>query len=188
VVCSSNMRQMGVALQCYMQDSDSRLPDSSCHITDPNQYWLKILSKYLKQNLLFKCPADTAKDFVDWNRPLAEQTGRRWSSFALNGLLDSKCARYGGRYNKTKFILKPQHCIYISESPSSWTAYDHIHPEQWANIQEAKGKIAWDRHIKKSNYLFADGHAQILEIEKTYSWPGDCFWFPESAPAWPKDE
>lgn len=188
VVCSSNMRQMGVALQCYMQDSDSRLPDSSCYITDPNQYWLKILSKYLKQNLLFKCPADTAKDFVDWNRPLAEQTEKRWSSFALNGLLDSKCPRYGGRFNKTKLIPKPQYCIYVSESPSSWTSYDHIHPEQWASVQEAKGKIAYDRHNKKSNYLFADGHAQMLEIEKTFSWPGECFWFPEAAPGWPKDE
>jgi len=188
IVCSSNMRQMGIALQCYFEDNDTRLPNSSCHITDPNQYWLKILSKYLKQNLLFKCPSDTAKEFIDWNKPLSGQGNKRWSSFALNALLDSKCSRFKGRYNRTKMIPKPQYCIYAAESPSSWTSYDHIHPEQWADIREAKGKIAYDRHNKKSNYLFADGHTEILEIEKTFSWPGNCLWFPESAPAWPKDE
>jgi prepilin-type processing-associated H-X9-DG protein len=184
------MRQMGVALQCYLQDSDSRLPDSSCHISDPNQYWLKILTKYLKQNLLFKCPSDEAKNFIDWNRSLDEQPeNSRWSSFALNALVDSKCNRYNGRYNSVKFIHKPQHCIYISESPSSWTSADHIHPEQWfCNIKLAKGQIAWDRHSKKSNYLFTDGHAETLKIEETYSWPGNCFWFPESAPGWPPDD
>ena len=188
VMCSSNMRQMGIALQCYLQDSDTRLPDSSCHITDPNQYWLKILSKYLKQNLLFKCPSDTARDFIDWSKPLDAQGDKRWSSFALNGLLDSKCSRYSGKYNRTRMILKPQYCIYVAESPSSWTSYDHIHPEQWADVKEAKGKIAYDRHNGKSDYLFSDGHAAMLEIEETYSWPGNCFWFPECAPAWPKDE
>ncbi|MFA5292454.1 MAG: prepilin-type N-terminal cleavage/methylation domain-containing protein [Phycisphaerae bacterium] len=194
VVCSSNMRQMGVALQCYLQDSDTRLPDSSCHhLDDPNQYWLKILSKYLKQDLLFKCPSDTARDFIDWDKPLESQGDKRWSSFALNALLDSKCDRpdkYNkGKYNRTRMIPKPQYCIYVSESLSSWTAVDHIHPEQWFyNIKLAKGQIAWDRHSKKSNYLFADGHAEMLKFEDTYSWPGNCLWFPECAPAWPNDE
>ncbi|PKL48871.1 MAG: hypothetical protein CVV39_03645 [Planctomycetes bacterium HGW-Planctomycetes-1] len=190
VVCSSNMRQMGVALQCYLQENDSHLPDSSCHTSDPNQYWLKILIKYLKQDLLFKCPSDKTENFVDWNKPLCQQPAdSRWSSFTLNALLDSKCSRFNGRYNSVKFIYKPQHCIYVSENPSSWTSADHIHPETWGyNIKIAKGQIAWDRHLKKSNYLFTDGHAETLKIEDTYSWPGNCFWFPEAAPAWPADD
>ncbi|HBG26492.1 MAG: hypothetical protein A2Y10_04105 [Planctomycetes bacterium GWF2_41_51] len=190
VVCSSNMRQMGVALQCYLQDSETHLPDSSCHTDDPNEYWLKILTKYLKQNLLFKCPADEAKNFVDWNKSSRQQPDNaRWSSFALNSLLDSNCPRYSGKYNSVKFIYKPQYCIYVSESPSSWTKEDHIHPETWGySINTAKKYIAWDRHSNKSNYLFADGHAETLKIEDTYSWPGNCFWFPESSPGWPNDE
>ncbi len=188
IVCSSNMRQMGIALRCYFEDNDTRLPDSSCRIKDPNQYWLKILSKYLKQNLLFKCPSDTAKEFIDWNKPLDGQGNKRWSSFALNSLLDSTCSRNKGKYNITRMIPKPQYCVYICEKPSesSWATVDHIHPESWGDdINYAKGSIAWNRHNKKSNYLFADGHSEILKIEDTYSWPGNCFWFPESAPAWP---
>ena len=187
VVCSSNMRQMGVALQCYMQDSDSHLPvGHSCNTSDLEQYWLKVLCKYLKQDLLFQCPADTARDFVDWDKPLDEQTGRRWSSFAVNGLLDPEQG-----YDSLKKIKKPQHCVYVCEKPSSpdWTSVDHIHPDKWSgNIGLAKANVAYNRHSGKSDYLFADGHAQMLEIEKTYSWPGDCFWFPNSAPAWPPDK
>ena len=189
VACSSNMRQMGIALNTYLIDNEDRLPDSSCHVSDPNKYWISILSKYVGEQLLFRCPADRAKNFVDWNKPLDEQSkDLRWSSFALNALLDSKCPRYSGRYNTARAIRKPQYCVYVAESPSSWTSADHIHPEQWFyNIQLAKGQVAWDRHSGKSNYLFVDGHADTLEIEQTYSWPGNCYWFPESAPSWPPD-
>ncbi|MDD5063843.1 MAG: prepilin-type N-terminal cleavage/methylation domain-containing protein [Phycisphaerae bacterium] len=189
-VCSANMRQMGIALNSYLIESNYRLPDSSCHVSNQDEYWISILSEYLGEQLLFRCPSDGAQNFVDWNKPLDEQLADlRWSSFALNALLDSRCPRYYGRYNVVTTIHKPQYCIYVSESPSSWTSADHVHPENWFyNIDLAKGQVAWDRHSKKSNYLFADGHAETLTIEQTYSWPGDCFWFPESAPKWPPDE
>jgi prepilin-type N-terminal cleavage/methylation domain-containing protein/prepilin-type processing-associated H-X9-DG protein len=190
LICSSNMRQMGIALKTYLMDNRDHLPDSSCHISDPDKYWIAILSKYLGEDLLFQCPSDESKNFIDWNKPFDTQPAdARWSSFALNALLDSQCPRYNGRYNDVKAIRKPQYCIYVSESPSSWTSEDHVHPEWWFyNIDLAKGKVAWDRHSKRSNYLFADGHAELLEIEKTYTWPGNCFWFPDSAPGWPADE
>jgi prepilin-type processing-associated H-X9-DG protein/prepilin-type N-terminal cleavage/methylation domain-containing protein len=189
-VCSANMRQMGIALNSYLIESNNRLPDSSCRISDPNKFWISILSEYVGQQLLFRCPSDRAQNFVDWNKPLSEQSADlRWSSFALNALLDSKCPRHYGKYNVVTAIRKPQHCIYVSESPSSWTSADHVHPETWFyNIDLAKGQVAWDRHLGKSNYLFADGHAETLTIEQTYNWPGNCFWFPESAPKWPPDD
>ena len=184
VVCSSNMRQMGVALQCYFQDSEFHLPAGhSCNITDPNQYWLKILSKYLKQELLFKCPADTAKDFAELDKPLSSQSGKRLSSFVINALLDPTQG-----YDCLKKIKNPKYCVYVSEKPSrpDMAEVDHIHPDSWGfKISKAKNYIAWDRHSKKSNYLFADGHCELTEIEKTYSWPGSCLWFPQSAPVWP---
>jgi len=191
LICFSNMRQTGLALNTYLMDNRNRLPDSSCSsLLDPEQYWIKILSRYTGQQLLFRCPADKAKNFIDWNKPLAEQSKElRWSSFALNALLDSKCARYKGRYNVTTEIRKPQYCVYIAESPSSWTSYDHIHPETWNyNTAVAKGSIAWNRHQGQSHYLFADGHAERLKIEDTYSWPGNCYWFPDTAPNWPDDD
>ena len=188
IACLSNMRQMGIALQAYLIDSDNRLPPSSCNLSDPNQYWLRTLTKYTREKLLFRCPSDRAKDFVDWNIPLDEQPDdSRWSSFALNCLLDPHCHYNRGRYNNIVNIKRPTYCIYVSESPSSWTEYDHVHPETWGSLQQAKGQIAWDRHAGTSNYLFVDGHAENLRIEQTWSWPGQCYWYPGYAPGWPPD-
>jgi prepilin-type N-terminal cleavage/methylation domain-containing protein/prepilin-type processing-associated H-X9-DG protein len=188
ISCISNMRQMGVALQTYLIDSENRLPPSSCHLSDPNQYWLKILTKYTGENLLFRCPSDEAKNFVDWNLPLDEQQDDpRWSSFALNGLLDPRCLYNRGRYNNVINIRQQGYCIYVSESPSSWTKYDHIHPETWGSLEQVKGQVAWNRHEGTSNYLFVDGHAENLKVEQTWSWPGQCYWYPGYAPGWPPD-
>jgi prepilin-type processing-associated H-X9-DG protein/prepilin-type N-terminal cleavage/methylation domain-containing protein len=186
LVCSSNMRQLGIALYTYCMENKDRLPDSSCHQSDPEKYWLKILSNYTSEKLLFRCPSDKTKNFIDWNRPLSGQpTNLRWSSFALNALLDSKCPQYSGRYNVVKAIRKPQYCIYVAESPQSWENFDHIHPEGWESIEQEKGQIDWNRHTGTSNYLFADGHAENLKIEQTWDYPAINFWLPDTAPVWP---
>lgn len=191
LVCTSNMRQVGIAVQAYIIDSKNHLPPSSCHIINPDQYWLRILSKYTGEQLLFHCPSDKSKNFVDWDKPLGEQQDKRYSSFAVNALLDPVCFRYGcstNRYNRVDLIKKSMNCIWISEAPDteSFRLADHIHPEVWeGSVEYAKTFIAWDRHMGKSNYLFADGHTETLEFEDTYEWPNKCYWYPESAPTWP---
>ena len=188
ITCISNMRQMGVALQAYLMDSENRLPPSSCYLSDPNQYWLKILTRYTGEKLLFRCPSDKAKNFVDWDLQLDEQPDdSRWSSFALNGLLDPRCSYNRGRYNNIINIRQPGYCIYVSESPSSWTKYDHTHPETWGSLDQAKGQVSWGSHNGTSNFLLVDGHAENLKIEQTWSWPGQCWWYPGYAPGWPPE-
>jgi len=193
IKCQANMRQMGLALQVYLPDHDDRLPPSSCHCTDPNGHWLRILSRYTREGLLFRCPSDRSKAFVDWDRPLRDQKDCRYSSFAVNALLDPIHYRYStGRntYNCVKAIRRPQSCIWIAEAPEkdSFNLADHIHPESWeGSVDYARQFIAYDRHKNTSNYLFTDGHAEPMRIEQTYDWPGTCLWFPESSPRWPSD-
>jgi prepilin-type N-terminal cleavage/methylation domain-containing protein/prepilin-type processing-associated H-X9-DG protein len=193
ISCLSNLRQIGISTQAYLSEHENQLPPSSCHISRPEQYWLNIISGYTGEQLLFHCPGDKTENFVDWDKPLTEQQDRRFSSFAVNSLLDPVCYRYGARenkYNKVEKIKKPRYCIWISEAPNTdaFLLADHIHPETWeGSVEYAKTFIAWDRHIGKSNYLFADGHVETLEFEETYKWPARCFWYPESAPAWPEN-
>ena len=192
IACLSNMRQMGVAVSAYLTDSAYRLPPSSCHLDDPNDHWLRILAGYTREQLLFHCPSDTARDFVDWNKPLDEQKDRRYSSFAVNSLLDPLHFRYGprtNRYNDTNCIRQPMYTIWLSEAPDTenFNLADHIHPEMWeGSIEYARQSIAWDRHKGTSNYLFADGHAENMKFEETYAWPDTCYWYPEAAPKWPE--
>lgn len=186
VVCLSNMRQIGIALQGYTSDNGDRLPPSSCHTADPNLYWLRVLTRYTRETLLFRCPADKTKLFIDWNIPVDNQPKTaRWSSFALNALLDPLCPFNNGRYNYVTAIRHPQSCIFTLESPMSWLNYDHAHPEQWESTEQAKGQVDWNRHKNCSNYLFVDGHAENLKIEQTWDYPTINFWLPETAPGWP---
>lgn len=188
LLCLSNERQVGLSLQAYLLEHDDRLPPSSCHLDNPDQYWLKILADYTQTQLLFCCPSDRSKNFVNWDRPLDEQEdGLRWSSFALNSLLDPDCPYYNiGRYNKVSNIKRPRYYIYVSEAPDNWTSADHFHPETWRKIDQIKGQIAWDRHKNQTaNYVFADGHAENLHVEQTWQRPGRCYWYPSDAPGWP---
>lgn len=189
LICSSNVRQFGIALNAYTMDHDQRLPPSSCHLDAPQQYWLHVLSHYSDADLLYCCPSDTSKEFVDWDRPLEEQDDDlRWSSYAVNSMTDPDCPLNQGRYNRLDQIPQPRYCVYLCEAPEHWVHEDHLHPENWGSIDEVKGQIAWDRHDGRSNYLFTDGHAECLEVEQTWAWPGNCFWFPGYAPGWPPDD
>ena len=193
IACLSNLRQTGIALQAYLPDSDYRLPPSSCHIRDPNDHWLRILARYTREQILFRCPSDQGHEFVDWDRPLIEQKEARYSSFAVNALLDPVHFRYGprsNRYNNVTAIRRPMSCIWISEAPDteSFNLADHIHPEMWeGSVEYAKRFVAWDRHGRTSHYLFADGHAEVLAFAETYEYPGTCNWYPEAAPKWPEN-
>ena len=190
VYCLNNLRGIGVALKAYCLDYDDYLPQTS-HALDREKYWLRVLTRYTHANIMFTCPADKSEHpFVDWNLPQEDQPEEaRWSSYAVNVLFDVKNEFNNGRYNRLSSVRCPGKCIYVSEAPDSWITYDHVHPERWYySLDLAKGQVAWDRHTnERSNYLFADGAARTLAIEKTYSWPGDCLWFPGYAPNWPKD-
>ena len=199
-VCFSNLRQTGIALQCYLITEDGRVPSSSCHLSDPTQFWLYILTQYTQEDLLFHCPSDRKEHpFLDWeNLPDPIPSDCRWSSYALNPLLDRDTLYQNGQFNKVSNVRSPRYCIWIHEAPDSWTNQDHGHPEMWfGNIDLAKGDVAWNRHNRRkdssqpggfdgiSNYLFLDGHAEGLPILETYDKEGHCCWMPDSAPTWP---
>ncbi len=190
-ICLSNMRQIGIATRCYLDDTDGRLPPSTCHIKDDRwqEYWLYVLSRYSGSGVIFRCPADRSKlEFVNWQDVDVMPTDKqRWSSLGYNTQLD--IVDIGGKankYNKVLNIRQPAECIWISETPQEWTDFDHIHPEAWFNVELAQRQIDHVRHSGKANYMFVDGSAAWMEIEETLKWPDRCLWFPQSAPRWPK--
>lgn len=42
---------------------------------------------------------------------------------------------------------------------------------QWTGIPAARNAVAGERHSKKSNCLFVDGHVRALSVEATFN-PG----------------
>jgi prepilin-type N-terminal cleavage/methylation domain-containing protein len=79
VACLNNLHQIGIALDLYLQDNDSRLP--SCPLLpsiDPSLTPLMIVLKpYVQEGRIYECPADR-RIFPK------EQTSYEWN-FHLNG-------------------------------------------------------------------------------------------------------
>src|SRR5580704_5703827 len=65
VYCVNNLRQVGLAMQMYGDDSNDRLPVSSANITVPNQggftnaptAWTVALLPYYQNTNVLRCPA-----------------------------------------------------------------------------------------------------------------------------------
>lgn len=61
--CQSNLKQIGLGLQMYMQDNDARVPicvdNSTPTPTDDTGYWWVTLYKYTKNDQVFVCPSWT---------------------------------------------------------------------------------------------------------------------------------
>ena len=84
--CLSNLRQVGVALQLYVQDSNNRLPvmrdrnlSSTNELPSPDQ----VLSNYLGNVRVLRCPSDREQLF--------ERSG---SSYSWNSLLNGQDAEH----------------------------------------------------------------------------------------------
>ncbi len=79
VACLNNLHQIGIALDLYLQDNDSRLPTSPMlpSLDTSLTPIMTVLKPYLDAPKIFQCPAD---------RTIfpKEQTSYEWNSF-LNG-------------------------------------------------------------------------------------------------------
>jgi prepilin-type N-terminal cleavage/methylation domain-containing protein len=79
--CLSNMRQMGLAVQMYLQDFDERFPLDSHTGSGAYWTWLFTLEPYTKTRLLYRCPSDPS---TNWERPRPGQRTPRRVSYGTN--------------------------------------------------------------------------------------------------------
>ncbi len=196
VLCMSNMRQMGIAMLSYALNNLEYLPASSCPLAEPDiehpeeLYWLTILQKYAGQPLVGRCRSDkTEKPFLNWANPphRDEWTKYRWSSYAINACLGPLKSNLA--LQRLNLIKTPAAVIYIAEirSGDSYDCADHIHSDLWEGLEDPKQSVAWNRHLKKSNYLFTDSHVEPMCWKKTWDFPSVNLWWPKHAPGWPPE-
>jgi prepilin-type N-terminal cleavage/methylation domain-containing protein len=191
VQCLSNGRQIGMGLILYIGDYDDRYPqehpatanpvvdDSSAQLEaiDYGSPFDKILpyvaSKDTNKTQLYVCPTDpdphglklldSAGNCIGAS-PLAPPPGPL-SSFLLNAYY-----LFGATESQ---IVEPARSIYISERRDSFCDV-HYHP--WLDEVELPTSpsdavnpvaIAFDRHTKGSNGIYAEGHAKWSPFART---------------------
>ncbi|GBC93482.1 Type II secretion system protein G [bacterium HR15] len=181
--CLSNMRQMGIAVQMYLQDYDERFPLDS-HTGGAGSapwVWLQTLQPYIKTPLLYRCPSDPS---VNWEHPLPGYRTIRRTSYGTNFWMLPRSdvddlVRNCAGYNTLATIQSPASVIYIAELKENASgAADHYHPAAWrwpndcGTFIEAAQELAMRWHNGGTNYTFVDGHAKWYRFEQTWTWDG----------------
>ena len=163
--------------------------------------WDYVLLKYAgNSKAVFQCPSDTDPEyrglwdnppnngFTDATLPDKPEADDIPGSYRIN-LSDLANQQFDAV--KIGQIRKPAQAIVIVEGArkaANRLAIDgpYHHVATWESDPEGcvgpvtKKNIAWDRHAgKRSNYVFADGHAESLDYKETWKpigpqvWPGN---------------
>jgi prepilin-type N-terminal cleavage/methylation domain-containing protein/prepilin-type processing-associated H-X9-DG protein len=138
--CLSNLRQIGIALQLYVQDNNNRMPmmrdksfDTNAPPTNALPTMEMALSNYLGSAKVLRCPSD--------RKQIYEQTG---SSYAWNSLLNGQEAEHLKVFNMD---FDPHQIPVMFDKEA---------------FHNARGER------KGINYLYADGHIKnLLAMEGT---------------------
>ena len=175
--CSTNMRQIGVALCQYIADNDGRFPDNThiagatweMHIMpylDPSGYNFMGVSGFI--GLDNSIPAPAAKLFRCPEDQLPRSPAHYPRTYVLAGWTDNYLYRYSGSLPanvglKLLLIERPAKSAVLIEAPIpapnagtgnilGCISYYCYYPEySWSDI-----------HSNRSNILFADWHVELV--------------------------
>ena len=147
--CLSHVKQIGLASHMYADDNADALPRSA----HQGASWVASLQPYCAGTNLWRCPRDP-------------QLTRRYS-FALNDYLLPPAIANDADYSKTTKVPAPANTFWLGECDDKYINNDHFHfspanDGDYTPITFA-GQIATARHLAAANYLFVDGHAQLLK-------------------------
>ena len=162
--CSSNLKQIGLALMQYSQEYDERLPGGAEN--GGNYAWSYVIQPYVKSTDLFRCPSNTnSGQFMQETNntiPLSyvgNGDGNNGNVNDMGGLtpLNNWDPNAGGGAALSS-LVSPSQLILVYESNTGNNPY----PIQWwlSNLQD--NNYNFTNHLGTSNYLFADGHVKSL--------------------------
>jgi len=171
--CLSNVRQLGIALQMYVDSHGGRVPPRDY---DAGAVWVDRLEPCYKDRKLLRCPTDGREVEV---------------SYLMNGFIDYFVTRsfrgnwdeFFGAYKTGGFagirlsnIPQPAETITFGEkrADSDDDAYMDIWPAQYGSdhlteVAHGKHRTGGRDRSGGSNYALADGSARFLRYGETFS-------------------
>ncbi|MCC6445718.1 MAG: prepilin-type N-terminal cleavage/methylation domain-containing protein [Armatimonadetes bacterium] len=179
ISCLSNCKQMGNAVQMYLQDYDEKFPHHSCAcdpvpmVNNSKQCYFTSIHPYTKSKNVYRCPSDATSWRPCGNVPFAkdwkgdEAFKMERLSYGFNIIAGGV---FSGRIGQSVAgIARPAEIILIADSGG--TGY-------LGNCGNYSGCpfnyiVSGERHQNGSNCIFFDGHAKWLpkdEVEKVERW------------------
>ncbi|MCZ7639334.1 MAG: type II secretion system GspH family protein [Verrucomicrobia bacterium] len=183
--CLSNLQQLQVCWQMYVDDFQGRVPpnrsvrvqgvwrstpdswigfSSAPHDPDPRPIEQGVLFRYNynRSLALYRCPADRSRARTVDGRQLAP---RRTRSYSMNGNLGGRTNEVQNTVARYQAIPNPaQLFVFIDEAEDS---IDDAHFLVWPNPDTRWVNLPAGRHAQTGVLSFADGH-----VEKwAWQWP-----------------
>jgi prepilin-type N-terminal cleavage/methylation domain-containing protein/prepilin-type processing-associated H-X9-DG protein len=159
ISCTSNIKQMNLALKMYQDDNKEHCPLSvgyrtpAAVVSDPTRhYWFEQLQPYIKAAGVFSCPS--------YGRAIIHSGGSSASGSSLP-------SDYAEGVNYSYNYLIQGKSIGDFEHPSKLGTIVDGTNNYW-RLQLPPGTNhymwAWNRHNGRSNCGFADGHVESLNV------------------------
>jgi len=150
--CLSNIKQIGLALQQYVQDYDERWVP--CY--SGGAYWVALVAPYVKNNQVFNCPSYSAGSYpTNWGGMGGNHSWVQHNLPRHLGPFRAACwhvrTRLGGGPLGLGDIQAPAECIALSDMYLA--TYGPV-----AGVQQPPQAL----HNEGSNFGFVDGHAKWM--------------------------
>jgi len=177
--CINNMKQLGLAVNMYIQDYDETLPFAEMivstsvkrpydEVMSTTLRYMDLLYPYVKNHGVYICPS-RAEDYV----------GYGYNCYV--GYIGNQPGQTGPLYQGYKLpnIRRPSQTIVLGDHQCGEHPADQYHqllPQSAADI------LRWNTmHNGGQNYAFVDGHAKWLkpQMARDVSDGGTCYWYVE---------
>ena len=176
--CQSNLKQIGLAITQYTQDSDETLPTRRLGITDPTEYesWRAMIYPFVKSTAVFQCPSNPKNGVTDFNVNLLNSTeppglkasyaAARYDGAGLNGphgaFLDDPLT--GNSIPVTLAGLQtPSSTLEIVEATSTFSELSVTKLGYFDQCSDGRTYgCLFAGHTARTNCLFCDGHVKTL--------------------------
>ncbi len=177
--CKSQLRQIGLATQQYVDVHDGELPDWwHAGQVKGARSWIYTLAPHLERvDAIRICPEDLQRD-----QRLANQA----TSYVINNYLTQvghDAVRYLRQIEATSRTIETME---IADELPPEPKYEHTHSTEWFEainvvdgvvLQEIKREIQIDRHLDAAHYLYLDGHVETHAAGQIAQWADEEFDF-----------
>jgi prepilin-type N-terminal cleavage/methylation domain-containing protein len=192
--CQSNMRQIGLALTQYIDDSDGVMPRSwygppvSDGPSDPAHdlyKWMDVTFPYVRSEAVYTCPDDGAAAghpyiyYKNLPAPSDQNYGTYRSNFAYyaKGPYTPPFSDFNRPVSQSQ-IAAPADTAWVLEGDADQIIYDMAWadvsqtpvitgrwPRRLVNVAGSKGQCAVGRHHGLTDVIWCDGHAKAVSLE-----------------------
>lgn len=176
-MCKNNMRQIGLAILQFCDTHHGEFPQWS-H-TDPAVSWIYTLAPNMESvDEIRICPSDPFR---------VERLNAKATSYVISDYLAAP--NIAGGIRKLDKLQATSKTLIIFEGNQNRAVdplNDHAHASQWFSAfniswnlvgQAVKKDIQPDSHFATANYLYVDGHVEVLPASQIDDWISQNFDF-----------